>query len=118
MPIFARSFIKRITLVVLLHFALADVAFAAGGQTGKIKFLTVRGSDGLVLVELDGQASGKPACAPYSYWILKDETSLTGKQQLALLIAAKAAGQTVAISGTGNCTRWRDGEDIDTVQIQ
>jgi hypothetical protein len=87
-------------------------------QAGKIKYLTIRGSDGLVLVELDGPVSGKPACAPYSYWILKDEKSLTGKQQLALLVTAKATGQTIAISGTGSCTRWHDGEDIDTIQVQ
>ena len=118
MGIDARNLIKSCTFLVSLYLGMTTVALAGGGQTGKITFLTLRGSDGLVLVELAGSATGKPGCALYSYWILRDETSLIGKQQLAFLLAAKAAGQTVAISGTGSCSRWHDGEDIDTVQLQ
>jgi len=31
---------------------------------------------------------------------------------------AKATGQTVVISGTGECTRLPSGEDIDAVIVQ
>ena len=118
MNVHARNLIKNCTIFAFLYSGITNVAFAGGTQTGRITLLTIRASDGLVLVELDGGASGKPACAHYSYWILKDETSLTGKQQLAVLVAAKVTGQTVAISGTGSCTRWPDGENIDTIQVQ
>jgi hypothetical protein len=118
MRILSKNFIKNLSIAFLLSLAMTSLAIAGGTQTGKITFLTIRGSDGLVLIELAGSPANKPGCALYTYWILKDETSLTGKQQLALLTAAKVAGQTVAISGTGSCTRWHDGEDIDTIQLQ
>ncbi|WP_323141134.1 hypothetical protein [Massilia phyllosphaerae] len=112
------KFLKTCAAVVLLSLGVAKMGIAGGVQTGKIKFLTLRGSDGLILVDLDGPLSGKPSCASYSYWIIKSETSLVGKQQLAFLLAAKTMNQTVSISGTGSCTRWHDGEDIDAIQLQ
>lgn len=113
-----KNFINRFALFVGLYLGITNLAFAGGTQTGKVVHLTLRGSDGLVLIDLDGPVSDKPICARYLYWIIKDETSLIGKQQLALLLTAKATGQTIAISGTGTCTRWHDGEDIDAIQLQ
>jgi hypothetical protein len=118
MGIHVKNFVKKCTLAFFLCAGLTNVAVAGGTQTGKVTFITIRGSDGLILIELSGTPSNKPACAPYTYWIIKNENSLVGKQQLALLVTAKATGQTVAISGTGDCTRWPNGEDIDTVQQQ
>lgn len=118
MPFSARDFAKNFTLLIILCAGLSSAAIAGGTQTGQVSLITVRASDGLVLIELTGSASNKPACAPFTYWIIKDEASLAGKQHLALLMEAKATGRTVAISGSGYCTRWHDGEDIDTVQLQ
>lgn len=90
----------------------------AGSQTGQVTNIYTRASDGLVYVELSGAHVNRPDCAAqHSYWMIKDEKSLTGKQQLALLMQAQATGQQVTISGFNTCSRWIDGEDIDGVQL-
>jgi len=118
MGVRTRDFIKACSLVVLLSLGMTNVAIAAGNQTGQVVRIFVRQSDHVVLVDITGTPTNKPACAPYTYWIIKDETSLTGKQQLALLMLAKATGLTVNIAGTGDCTRFPSGEDIDVVIVQ
>lgn len=89
----------------------------AGQQTGKVQSVTVRASDGLVLFTLEGNSSGKPPCATYSYWIIKNENSVAGKQQHATILSTKFAGRTVSVSGTNQCTRWGDGEDVDAITL-
>jgi hypothetical protein len=90
---------------------------AAGAQGGKVLNLQVRASDGLIAFDLEGIHDQRPACATHSYWIIKDENSATGKRQLALLIAAQASGRPVFINGSNSCTRWVDGEDVDSLTI-
>jgi hypothetical protein len=88
----------------------------AGSQEGKITGLFIRASDGLVYFFMDGTSQGKPACAGLSYWIIRDENSNAGKQQLAALLVAKASGQTIVVSGANRCDRWSDGEDVDYIR--
>lgn len=118
MHVHARNFIKTCMLIFLLYSGVTNIAIAAGNQTGQVVRIFVRQTDHVVLVDITGTPTNKPACAPYTYWIIKDETSVTGKQQLALLMLAKATGQTVNIAGTGDCTRFPSGEDIDVVIVQ
>lgn len=106
------------------HFAIlaACAAFvsppaAAGSETGQITTLRTRASDNLVFFTLNGSASGKPACARYAYWMIKDENSATGKRQFAMLMSAMLAGKAVTVTGTGACTRWGDGEDVEEVVL-
>jgi hypothetical protein len=89
----------------------------ASQQTAAITQIFKRDSDGLTYVFLNGSRSGKPSCAYYDYFIIRDENSNNGKQQLSMLMMAKATGQTVTIIGTGTCTRWVDGEDINAVML-
>jgi hypothetical protein len=96
---------------------LASLDAVAGTQTGRVTHLIVRASDGLVHVYLDGGASGKPPCATSPYWMVKAEATLVGKQQYAALLAAKVSGRLVTIVGSNACTRWGDGEDIDTLDL-
>lgn len=49
--------------------------------------------------------------------MVKDENSATGKRQFALLAAAPLSGQVITASGTGGCTRWPDGEDVDFILL-
>ncbi len=87
----------------------------AGNQSGEITKLTVR-SDGLHWVQLEGQHNSKPQCATsQEYWMIKDENTQAGKSQISILLTAYASGRPVSISGLNTCTRWGDGEDIDTV---
>jgi hypothetical protein len=98
---------------------LAAVGHAhAGSITGVVSHVHVRASDGLVYVVVSGSPVGKPTCATGNYWMIANENSNVGKQQLALLTAAKSSGQVVTITGSGTCTRWGDGEDINSVQLQ
>lgn len=104
--------------ILLFFFGLIfnSTAFA-GTATGQVTKIDVRASDGLVLFYLSGQTTGSPSCSHWSYWIIKDENSATGKRQLAMLLMAKATGQQVSVGGAGTCTRWPDGEDVDTLEM-
>jgi hypothetical protein len=108
---------KHLFSFFALYASIVSSVFA-GSQTGQVTDLTVRASDGLVYLELSGTHADRPDCAAqHTYWMIKDEKSLTGKQQLALVMQAQATGQQVTITGTGACTRWIDGEDIDGVHL-
>lgn len=100
-----------------LLMSVACVA-TASEATGRVAYIVVRDSDGLIYVELDSSRTGKPACAAnQNYFMIKDETSLSGRRTHATLLAAKLSGLRVTIWGTGACTRWGDGEDIAAVRI-
>jgi hypothetical protein len=97
---------------------LLSTAAHASTQVGKVTDLYVRASDGLIYFVLDGAPDERPACAAnHSYFMIKSETSLAGRHQYALLLAAKMAGKTVTVVGFHTCTRWPDGEDVDQVQL-
>ena len=90
-----------------------------GSQTGVVTSLDIRASDGLAYFHLSGTASGRPTCAASSvYWMIKAENSLAGKQQLAMLLTALASGKTITVTGANTCSRWSDGEDVETLRIQ
>jgi hypothetical protein len=101
---------------------IASVAFAseavAGTISGTVQLVLVRASDGLVYAVINGTPSGQPACATHSYWMIANESSDAGHKQYAMLLQAQATGAHVTIYGSGACTRWLDGEDIDSVQVQ
>ena len=77
--------------------ALASPPAAAGSETGQITALRTRSSDNLVFFNLNGTPTGKPACARYAYWMIKDENSAAGKRQFAMLMSAAMAGKTVTV---------------------
>jgi hypothetical protein len=84
----------------------------AGEATGKVKEILVR-DDGLHYFFLDTVAApGKPACAIYGYWMIKDENSTAGKTQISMLLTAQASGRPLNVRGKNTCTRWYDGEDV------
>lgn len=97
--------------------AIVSSPAAAGSEAGQITTLRTRASDNLVFFTLNGSATNKPACARYAYWMIKDENSATGKRQFAMLMSAMLAGKTVSVSGSGACTRWGDGEDVEEVVL-
>lgn len=98
--------------------ALLSTPATAGTQIGQVTELRTRARDNLIYFYLTGSASGRPACAAgYAYWMIKDENSATGKRQFAMLMSAMLAGKTVSVSGTGACTRWADGEDVEEVVL-
>src|SRR5438445_7782381 len=97
---------KNIVSSLLVAMSLSCVNAFAGTQSGQITALLKRASDGLIYLYLSGQATGRPPCAANTtYWMVKDENSVTGKQQLAMLMAARATGQTITIGGSNTCLR-------------
>ena len=106
--------VKAVTLVLLLWTSSAS---AQSSQIGTVARLHVRAPEGLVYFYVTGTRSAMPACASQSYWVIADETSTAGKQQLALLMMAEAAGKPVIVYGSGTCSRWPDGEDVREVAV-
>jgi hypothetical protein len=49
--------------------------------------------------------------------MIKDEKSNIGKQQLALLLTAVGTDKAVSVEGTGQCSRYVDGEDVRFVLL-
>jgi hypothetical protein len=106
----------KVRALMLATLCAASVSPAiAGTQTGFVKDIYIRESDGLILVDLFGTASGHPVCAQQPYWVIPNESSETDKRLLALLLAAQLSSRYVTIIGTDTCSRWPDGEDIGTV---
>ena len=104
-----------ILLTIFVGFMLS-LSAVASDQTGSIQSVQAM-NDGRVIVFMQTSRSGKPACATYDYWFIADENSNAGKTQIAMLLAAQAAGRDVQIYGTGSCVRWVDGENISYVKV-
>ncbi len=100
----------------VICFLVASNAFA-GTQSGFVEYVSVRASDGVIVFKLTGTKENSPACATIDYWLIKDENSIAGQQQYSMILAAQAAKKTVRIEGMNTCTRWGDGEDVDTMYI-
>lgn len=112
---------KKIFLIMVFFTQILFVTNAfSSTYMGKVSSINIREVDGLVWVDIIGSRSGDlPSCAKdRNYMMIKNENSATGKRQLALLMMAQASNKTVKIDGMNTCTRWGDGEDIGTVQIQ
>ena len=106
-------------LLLLTSLCVSAVPCFAGSQKGVITQLLVRASDGVVYFFLSGTPKDRPSCAQvWTYWMIKDENSTAGKQQLVQLLTAYALGTPVAVFGTNTCTRWGDGEDVEYIVLE
>ena len=104
-------------LFLLLVLAVSP-AFA-GKQTGKVDMVIVRASDGLIYFTMSGGSKTEsPPCATAGYWMIRDENSNVGKQQYSMILTAYASGKTITVVGANACSRWRDGEDVDFIQLR
>ena len=104
--------------LVSLFIAMLATCAEAGTVQGSIANVYQRASDGLIVVYINGTNAGRPTCASGTqYWMVRDENSNVGKGHFATLLAAKIAGKSVSIQGSGTCARWGDGEDIEYVSI-
>jgi hypothetical protein len=114
---FMRLLSKMTRVLGAIALTLVTSVTFAGIITGTVQEVLVRASDGLVYVVINGTPSGQPACATHAYWMIMSETSDAGHKQYAMLLDAQATGAQVQILGAGTCTRWGDGEDIDSIDI-
>ena len=113
----------KVRLAALMLASLCAVAVTpaiAGKQSGFVKDLSVRDSDGLIQVNLFGNVDfgdQHPACGYRSYWIVPNETTESGKRLFTTLLAALLSGHKITVQGKKTCTRWSDGEDIESVDV-
>ena len=110
-----RKFVFLLGVVIGLLAALP--AQAQSNQDGTVFQIRIRSTDGLVYVYVNGPRSTAPGCATDTFWAVGNESSVAGRQQLAMLTMAQAAGKRVTIYGTGACARWPSAEDIAEVVV-
>lgn len=104
--------------ILMLLLALCSLPSLAGTQIGTVDWVIVRASDGLVYFSIEGQkAIEKPECATHSYWMIKDENSTSGMLQYSMLLSAHNSGRPVTVTGMNTCSRWGDGEDVNTLRL-
>jgi hypothetical protein len=105
--------------IIFLLFMFISTNIYAGTQLGTVDYIIVRASDGLVYFTLKGgDQAGKPSCATHGYWMIKDENSTSGKLQYSMVLSAHASGKVIKVTGMNTCTRWGDGEDVNSIQIK
>lgn len=118
---------KAFAMRRLFNVAISSIALSvlfplcafAGTQAGTVNILIIRSNDGLIYFFLNGVAAiNKPACATQPYWMIRDENSNAGKQQLAILLSVKVTGKPITVYGRNTCLRWGDGEDVDAIMFQ
>lgn len=109
----------RVTLLAAAVAALlgAAPAHAQSSQDGTVLQIRVRATDGLVYIYVNGPRTTAPGCATDTFFSIANETSVAGRQQLAMLTMAQAAGKRVTIYGSGACARWPSAEDIAEVVV-
>jgi hypothetical protein len=97
---------RKLALGACAAFAATGVPSLAGEAQGTINF--VQAGHGYTpenvffLVQVDGTRTNSPSCATDARMAINPATN-AGKAMLAMLLSAKAAGQTVILYGTGNC---------------
>jgi purine nucleoside permease len=103
-------------LILATTILLAPNAFASGGGPSLVGFLTYR-ADGVAFFYINGTRTGtKPACATFGsgswFRFAIDTNTAGGKAQLAGVLAAHATGESIYVTGTGDCGVYGDTESV------
>lgn len=104
-------------LSLALGLLLGSTSAGASEVQGAIIDFQARSSDGLHYLHMNGSRTTKPACATQNYFMIKDESSRAGQSQVAQILTAQATGRSILVLGSGTCTRWVDGEDIELIKL-
>jgi hypothetical protein len=66
-----------------------------------------------------GAQVSRPSCSTMGAWAvdLAGTNAAGGRGILAVIIAAKAAGKSIKVFGTGTCDVWGDRETVSYVQV-
>jgi hypothetical protein len=109
-----------VTLILASLCAAVVTPAIAGAQTGFIKTLYVRDSDGLIFVDVFGwrDFDNYLGTCPRTHWIIRDESADSGKRLFATLLEALISGHKIRIQGKDTCTRSSEGEDIESVEVR
>jgi len=112
----------RLTCAMLLASLCAPAVtpVIAGSQTGFVKTLYVRDSDGLIFVDIFGwrDFDNYVGSCNRSHWIVPNERTDSGKRLFDTLLEALVSGHKIRIQGRDTCTRSSEGEDIVSVEVR
>lgn len=106
-----------ITSSAALFLSLSASLARASEVQGTIIDFQARSTDGLHYLHMNGSRTTKPACATQNYFVIMDENSRAGQSQVAQILTAQATGRAVFVLGSGACTRWGDGEDVELIRL-
>ena len=102
------------TLIALSIFSSA--AAFAGDTTGKVSLLYIHAYNDLILFNMTATQSNLASCAVTGRYAISTATQ-QGKNILSAILAAKAAGLSITVSGRNTCTFHGDAEDINAIVI-
>jgi hypothetical protein len=101
---------------IAVAFGLSLVAASAfAGKADAIHITSVTADQGVFFVYVDQPATGVPACATTTQAARRfaiDESTTTGKVQIAVAMSAQARGAVVYVVGTNACSIWPDAETL------
>lgn len=105
----------KVIIALFVLIASYQGAFAAG-ESGYVKIVSTASASNLgnhIHVKVSTTPTMRPACATHTTWhfTLPLDTAW-GKNLYAMLLAAKATGTTVWLSGTGACSQESDIETL------
>jgi hypothetical protein len=97
---------KRSSVLLVSLFA-ASAGFANGTVTGKVVNVRIDQS-GKGIVYFDQTITGSPSCSMASYenGLSFDANTAGGRAIMARALAAKAAGETIKVTGSGACIHY------------
>ncbi len=102
---------------ILIAFSLFSSASAfAGETTGKVKLLFIHAYNDTILFTMETTQPNLAACAVTGRYAIST-SSQQGKNILSSILAAKAAGLSITVSGRNTCTTHGDAEDINAVVL-
>lgn len=111
--------VRPAAMVLASLCAVAVTPAIAAKQSGFVKDLYIRDSDGLIFVDLFGSVDflDPHPCGTQSSWIVPNEATDSGKRLFATLLAALISGHKITIQGKNTCSRSSTGEDIESVDV-
>lgn len=108
---------KKIILLALVAFnSTTAIAGSAFGTVEQVELGPGYGSK--VFIRVAGDVTGQPTCQNNSFHFAFDASEPGGNGVLSTVLAAKASGQKVRISGYAQCTRYNSVEDLRWIRLE
>lgn len=115
-------FRKLLTISLLISALSLPASSSAGGAvkgtvSGTINIVTLV-EDGIAYIVLNGAKSPNPDCNKDVWWHFAfDTTTPVGKEFYSTILAAKLAGKSLRVNGTGDCTAYANVENIHQIDF-
>jgi hypothetical protein len=107
----------RFACFVAITLLFSNAALAIGTYTGTVSKVVILSANGaLVFVEVSGTKTGSPSCSTNATFgfVMSLSGSPHGEMYL-MLLAARAAGTSVTLQGTGACADYSTVESLATI---